>query len=320
MGSPPNIGGVISGSVLEDSGAVVTGQLTETANNWGNTWSISSGASYGTVTINPSTGLWSYVLNNANPVVDALDGGDTLTDIFVVAVSDAAGSDTQTITITINGITCFAAETLIDTAEGPRPAGRIRTGDLVRTKDHGLQPVRWAGMRRVSRAEMIARPTLQPVRIAAGALGEGVPGADVTVSRQRRILIASPVAQLLLDESEVLVPAHALAGLPGVEQVLPEAGVDYVHLLFDRHEVVMAEGLASESFYPGPQAMEMLAPEDRATVAALVAAQGGMVPARPFPEGRRLRLLVDAFAAPLRAAATATGRRDPVATGPQRVA
>jgi hypothetical protein len=29
--------------------------------------------------------------------------------------------------------------------------------------------------------------------------------------------------------------------------------VDYVHILFDRHQVVFSEGLETESFLPGPQ-------------------------------------------------------------------
>jgi len=34
-----------------------------------------------------------------------------------------------------------------------------------------------------------------------------------------------------------------------------------VHLLFDEHEIVMANGLASESFLPGPQTMNVFEEE-----------------------------------------------------------
>ena len=34
---------------------------------------------------------------------------------------------------------------------------------------------------------------------------------------------------------------------------LESASVTYVHILFDRHQVVFSEGLATESFLPGPQ-------------------------------------------------------------------
>jgi hypothetical protein len=34
--------------------------------------------------------------------------------------------------------------------------------------------------------------------------------------------------------------------------------VTYVHLLLDRHEIVYANGIASESFYPGPWGLRTL--------------------------------------------------------------
>ena len=38
--------------------------------------------------------------------------------------------------------------------------------------------------------------------------------------------------------------------------------VTYVHLLFDAHQIVWSNGVQSESFYPGPQAMAMLQPPE----------------------------------------------------------
>lgn len=295
MGSPPNIGGVVSGAVTEDSGVVINGAMTETANVWADTWSIQSGAAFGTATINPSTGRWTYDLDDTNAVVHALDGGQTLTDTFVVRVSDAVGADTQTITITITGVYCFAAETLIETANGPRPAAEIRVGDRVKTADHGLQPVRWVGMRRVSLAEMIATPSLQPVRISAGALGRGLPHMPLTVSRQHGIRLTLPMAELVADTSDILVPARALTGLPGICQVMPRDGITYVHLMFDRHELLTSAGVDSESFFPGEQAMAMLAPAERREVSAMMSATGAMTPARPVAKGKTLWLIVDAL-------------------------
>lgn len=295
MGSPPNIGGVISGAVTEDSGVVISGALTETANIWGDTWSIQSSAAYGTVSINPSTGLWTYDLDDTNALVNALDGGQTMTDTFVVRVTDAVGSDTQTITITITGVYCFAAETLIETAHGARPAAEIRAGDLVRTVDHGMQSVRWVGQRQVSLAEMIAKPGLQPIRIAAGALGDGLPRSALTVSRQHGIRLSLPMAELVAGTSEVLVRACALTALPGIGQILPQDGVTYVHLMFDQHELLMSEGVVSESFFPGEQALAMLAPAERAEVMDVLSRTTGMTPARPFARGPTLRLIVEAL-------------------------
>lgn len=63
---------------------------------------------------------------------------------------------------------------------------------------------------------------------------------------------ADHLAELLFGETEVLVAAKDLVN---DRTVRVQAGgvVDYVHLMFDRHQVVFAEGLAAESFLPGSQ-------------------------------------------------------------------
>lgn len=294
MGAP-NITGVITGSVTEDSGLVISGNLTDAGNGAANTWTIASGATYGTATIN-SAGQWSYDLDDTNGVVDALDFGETLTDTFVVRVTDAFGTDTQTITITITGVPCFTAGTLIDTENGPRPIEDLQPGDLVRTQDHGLQPVRWIGRRRVGPDALMADEKLWPIRIAAGALGKGVPRRDLLVSRQHRMLIRPDMVCELCGEDDVLVPALRLLGLPGIRLADASGPVDYVHLLFDRHQIVFAEGAASESLLLGPQALRMLPPECRQEIAAIfpdAALRWPLgVPARHIPDRRLQKTLV----------------------------
>ncbi|MES2603646.1 MAG: VCBS domain-containing protein, partial [Pseudomonadota bacterium] len=56
---------------------------------------------YGTFTFNAATGAWTYLLNNDNPDVEALNIGDALTDSFTVTSLD--GTASQPITVTING-------------------------------------------------------------------------------------------------------------------------------------------------------------------------------------------------------------------------
>jgi hypothetical protein len=139
-------------------------------------------------------------------------------------------------------VICFTAGTRIATADGPRPVEALRRGDLVVTRDHGLQKLRWAGQRRVA-----ALGSLAPVRFEAGVLGNTRP---LLVSPQHRMLITGPEAVLLFGESEVLASAKHLTNGGTIRQV-PGGEVHYVHLLFDRHEIIYAEGAASESFFPG---------------------------------------------------------------------
>lgn len=143
---------------------------------------------------------------------------------------------------------CFVTGTPIWTGAEFRPIEDFRVGDPVWTADHGCQPIRWIGRRSFTAQDLVRRPELRPVRIGAGALGNA---EAILVSRQHRMLITSVRAALMFDDAEVLAPAHALINGTTIDAAAPEAGVTYIHLLFDRHEIVNACGALSESFHPG---------------------------------------------------------------------
>ncbi|RUZ11573.1 hypothetical protein EN949_35465, partial [Mesorhizobium sp. M7A.F.Ca.US.007.01.2.1] len=66
-------------------------------------WDGSTTGAHGTFVANPD-GTYTYTLNNADPAVQALDAGQTLTETFNYTMKDADGdTDTATLTITING-------------------------------------------------------------------------------------------------------------------------------------------------------------------------------------------------------------------------
>ncbi|WP_168193238.1 Hint domain-containing protein [Rhodophyticola sp. CCM32] len=291
MGTPPDIGGDTSGSVEEDSGLLVTGDLDDVSGNTAaDTWTIQSGATYGTASIDPTTGVWTYDLDDTNAVVDALDAGETLTDTFRVRLSDSRGNDTETVTITITGVPCFMVGTRIKTANGLQAVETIGAGDTVHTDDCGLQDVRWVGRRKVSHSEMVCDERLRPIRIAKGAFGDGLPLRDLLVSRQHRILVRGACVQHLFGVDEVLLSAVRLLGFKGVDVVLPEADIEFCHILFDRHQVVFAEGVALESLLFGKQTRQSLAWRSVAEITSLfpsAADQTGLsLPARPIPDMR----------------------------------
>ncbi|MGL4237409.1 Hint domain-containing protein [Tabrizicola sp.] len=147
-------------------------------------------------------------------------------------------------------IPCFTAGTLIDTPLGPRPVESIRPGDLVDTLDDGPQVVRWVGHRSLGLAELVADPSLWPVQLEPGSIGLGLPSRTLTLSPQHRVLLSGALCELYFGIAEVLAPAVHLADRPGVRRALEP--VTYVHLMFDRHQIVRTEGVWSESFQPGP--------------------------------------------------------------------
>lgn len=188
---------------------------------------------------------------------------------------------------------CFAQDSLIQTASGPRPVQLLRPGDMILTRDHGCQPLLWAGHRILNARALDLMPQNRPIRIAPGALGPGQPTRALTVSPQHRILLRSRIAQRMFGVPEVLVPARRLIGLPGVEVLHRAHSVTYWHLLFARHEILLSENAWSESLLPGPQALRAFGPQARAQIAALAPGLTARPdPARPIPPGHAQRRLV----------------------------
>ena len=193
-------------------------------------------------------------------------------------------------------IPCFTPGTMIACETGERRVEDLRPGDRVMTRDHGVQELRWVGRKLLGPAELAAEPKLQPVLIREGALGAGLPARDMRVSRQHRMLVSGPRAELLFGAEEVLVQAEHLTHLPGVCHAA-DRSVTYVHLLFDRHEVVLSDGTWSESFQPGDRTLAGMDGAAREELFALfpALASGGRYPAaRPTLKKFEAKLLLAA--------------------------
>lgn len=169
-------------------------------------------------------------------------------------------------TTTETSVPCFVAGTLIATPGGPRPVEALAPGDLVLTLDRGPQPVRWAGQ-----VEVPARGALAPVRFEAGVIGNTAP---LLVSPQHRVLLRDARAELLFGAPEVLVAAVHLVDGRRVRRC--EGGrVRYVHFMFDRHEIVLAEGAPAESLFVSDLSLSLLPEGQRREMAALFPALSG---------------------------------------------
>ncbi|NOD89515.1 MULTISPECIES: Hint domain-containing protein [unclassified Ruegeria] len=163
-----------------------------------------------------------------------------------------------TILDNVSLMVCFTSGTRIKTPDGEVDIDDLSAGDLVSTLDGEPQAIRWIGSKKLSRLDLIANPKIRPIRIRKGALGLGMPATDLTVSPQHRLLVRSKVAQRVLGEAEILVPAKKLTGLQGIERVEACEEVEYFHFALEDHSIVVADGAYAESLYIGPEAMKML--------------------------------------------------------------
>lgn len=165
-------------------------------------------------------------------------------------------------------VPCFTPGTDILTPAGQVLVETIQVGDEIVTLDHGVQRVRWIGTRSLSDAELALRPEFNPVQIARGALGPECPKRDLVVSPQHRMLIEGAEAEMLFGTPEVLAAAICLTNDYSILRQRPK-GITYIHLLFDQHEIICANGAWTESFQPGVASIAGLGEAQRAELLAL---------------------------------------------------
>lgn len=137
---------------------------------------------------------------------------------------------------------CFVSGTLIDTVRGPKHVQDIAPGDLVPTCDGRDEPVLWVAS---STVPGLGRGA--PVILEAGVLGAETP---VAVSLQHRVLVRDARCESHFGASEVLIAAGHLVDGQHIRRENRKM-VTYHHLLFERHEVISAQGLCSESLLLG---------------------------------------------------------------------
>lgn len=186
---------------------------------------------------------------------------------------------------------CFTPGTLIATEHGQRPVETLRRGDKVVTRDNGLRRIYWIGRRDLGFQALKRTQRLRPILVRAGAFGEGRPARDMLVSPNHRFLVrpeALPEASL---EGESLIAARHLLDGNGVVRA-STLGVSYIHLLCDRHQVILANGVWTESFHPDDGVFQALGETHRRELKTLfpdiltIGASVRFPPARPIVTAR----------------------------------
>lgn len=176
--------------------------------------------------------------------VDPLNGTITATGSFTgitFTLNGRNGGVNSIINIkslTAKSVSCFTSGTLIDTPDGAVEVQTLQPGDRVLTAEGRVTHVKWLGEQFMD--TRIRHPQLvNPVCITAGALGNDLPKRDLHLSQDHAIAVDG-----------VLYNAGALINGETIYRVasMPLDGFTYYHVETEAHELILAEGVPSESF------------------------------------------------------------------------
>ncbi len=160
---------------------------------------------------------------------------------------------------------CFTPGTSIATPKGECAVEDLAPGDRVITRDNGTCEIRWTGRQTLDHGRLAAAAHLQPILIARGSLGYGLPERDMLVSPNHRFLVAADRTMLCFEDHEALAAAKHLIDHRLIRPVRA-LGVTYILFLCDRHEVVLANGVWAEAFHPWDQSLNGLGNAQRSEI------------------------------------------------------
>ena len=188
---------IADGSTSASGGAVVVGK-------------------YGTLTIG-ADGSYSYVLDQSNPAVNALNNSQTLTDeVFTYTLSDGSKTDTATLTITINGHTDGAPNIVVNDGNGPTATGQATVYEKGLTGGSG------------DPADKTTTGTIT-VQAPDGIASVTIGGTTFTVAQLDAFTSGSPSADIDTGEGELRITGISdKTGAPGAPV---SADVSYTYTL-----------------------------------------------------------------------------------------
>jgi len=143
-------------------------------------------------------------------------------------------------------VLCFVSGTRIRTSRGDVAVEELQVGDVAVTASGTLRPINWIGHREMKAAGAVLPFHQQPVRVRAGAFGQGLPARDLSLSPGHPILVGADAD----GQGGALVPVMCLINGTTITRE-PIARVTYWHVELDAHDILLAEGLPAESYIDG---------------------------------------------------------------------
>jgi hypothetical protein len=228
-------GGGEFNTLIVAAGAAFTGSI----GGFASSNFLEGGDTVDITTLDPSTVQSDFNTTTDTLVLPSADGG-TLQfsgnfsgETFTFTADRGTGTD-----ITLEPATpCYCRGTRILTVTGERAIETLGVGDRIVTASGGALPIRWIGTRRYAAPIAAGDPDLAPVRIRAGALGSQLPRRDLWVSPEHALYVEG-----------VLIPARALVNGVSILQSEWFEALEYLHLEFETHAIIFAEGAPAESF------------------------------------------------------------------------
>ncbi|WP_299615919.1 Hint domain-containing protein [uncultured Tateyamaria sp.] len=223
------------GEAISDNTVDTTFSVGEAVfDNAGNLFSDGQGTFVGTLNIN----------GTEYPIFSADNSGATINNGEVYVVTPA-GFDSDTLPGNLNFAQashlteCFLTGTRIATPDGEKAVEELAIGDEILTADGTTVPVRWVGWQKVVCAFQPPE-RLMPVRVQAGALGNGLPKRDLTLTGDHALHIDG-----MLINASALVNDSTITWVP-----LSEFDGSYTvyHVETENHDLILAEGTATETY------------------------------------------------------------------------
>ncbi len=219
------------GTLILDNGSIGTINLLSPVNFSGdNTIDLQGVTADGeTITGNP---LFGYTLNftdGGNTVASIALGSDSPTDISAYHLASDGNGGTIV-------VACFHRGSMIATPGGEIAVEQLQAGDTVLTADGDASPVKWVGFRHIDCQRHASPRDVWPVRIAAGAFAPGLPTRDLLLSPDHSVFTQG-----------VLIPVRYLINGATIRQE-PADSVTYYHVELPAHDIILAEGLPTESY------------------------------------------------------------------------
>jgi Hint domain len=149
-----------------------------------------------------------------------------------------------------SGASCLLKGTRLSTPSGERLVEDLQIGDEILSLS-GPKTIKWIGCSKYTKdAGGPWRACVMPIRVARSAIADQAPHRDLYLSPEHRVFVNDVlIAVKHLVNGTSIAPA-APAGMPMIE---------YYHIEFDTHEVMLAEGAPVESFMEADSGREHFA-------------------------------------------------------------